>query len=138
VGGGALSTPGTGGVFVISAGGGAPRAIHPEMATAASPVWSPNGDRLLVLGRKDGAAEARAELDWWILPMGDGVPERSGAFARIDKQKLMRSAVPQIYPAPLDWRRTDGQDRILFSAVLGDAVNLWERFLSSASAPPSD
>ena len=134
VGGGALSSPGTGGVFVISAGGGAPRAIHPEMATAANPVWSPDGDRLLVLGRKDGAAEARAELDWWILPIGDGVPERSGAFARIDKQKLMRAALPQVYPTPLDWRRTEGQDRILFSAVLGEAVNLWEIPLGGGAA----
>jgi eukaryotic-like serine/threonine-protein kinase len=133
-GGGALSSPGTAGVFVIGAGGGAPRAIHQEMATAANPIWSPGGDRLLVLGRQDGAAAARAELDWWILPVGDGVPQRSGVFARIDKQKLMRPALPQVYPAPLDWRRADGQDRILFSAFLGEAVNLWEISLLGVGA----
>jgi Tol biopolymer transport system component len=126
VGGGAVSNPGTAGVFVIDAGGGTPRAVHPEMATATSPVWSPSGDSLLVLGRKDGSAPADAELDWWILPIGDGPPQRSGAFARLGKQKLMRSVLPQVYPAPLDWRRADGEDRILFSAVLGEAVNLWE------------
>ena len=125
-GGGAVSNPGTAGVFVIGAGGGAPRAIHPEMATATDPVWSPSGDSLLVLGRKDGAASALTELDWWILPIGDGAPQRSGAFARLNIQKLMHPALPQIYPAPLDWRRADGEDRVLFSASLGEAVNLWE------------
>ena len=126
VGGGALSSPGTAGVFVINAGGGAPRAIHPEMATATNPVWSPNGDSLLVLGRKDGAAPADAELDWWILPVGEGPPQRSGAFGRLDTQKLLRPSLQQIFPAPLDWRRADGEDRVLFSAVFGEAVNLWE------------
>jgi Tol biopolymer transport system component len=126
VGGEAVSNPGTAGVFVISAGGGAPRAVHPEMATATNPIWSPNGDRLLVLGRKDGAAPARNELDWWILPIGDAAPQRTGTFARLDKQKLMRPALPQVYPAPLDWRQAAGEDRILFSAFLGEAVNLWE------------
>jgi Tol biopolymer transport system component len=126
VGGTALSSPGTAGIFVIGAGGGEPRAIHPEMATATNPVWSPNGDRLLVLGRKDGAAPAGSELDWWILPIGGGPPQRSGAFARLDKQKLMRTALPQVFHAPLEWRRADGQDRILFTAFLGEAVNLWE------------
>jgi hypothetical protein len=111
---------------VIGAGGGAPRAIHPEMATATNPIWSPTGDRLLVLGRKDGAAPADGELDWWILPIGDGAPQRSGAFARLDKQKLMRPALPQVFHAPLEWRSVDGQDRILFSAFLGEALNLWE------------
>jgi Tol biopolymer transport system component len=126
VGGGALSSPGTAGVFVIGAGGGAPRAIHPEMATAVNPIWAPTGDRLLVLGRKDGAAPADGELDWWILPVGDGAPLRSGAFPRLDKQKLMRPALPQVFHAPLEWRRTDGEDRILFSAFVGEALNLWE------------
>ena len=114
VGGGAVSSPGTAGVFVISAGGGVPRAIHPEMATATNPVWSPDGDRLLVLGRKDGAAPARAELDWWILPIGDGAPERSGAFARIDKQKLMRAGVAAGLPraARLAANRRPGSDSL--------------------------
>ena len=126
VGGEENSNPGTTGVFVINAGGGVPRAIHPEMATATNPVWSPDGDRLLVLGRKDAAPSGGPQLDWWILPVGDGAPQRSEVFARLGKQKLMRPAPPQVFPAPLDWRRAGGEDRILFSAFLGEAVNLWE------------
>src|SRR5258708_5900367 len=58
VGGEALSNPGSAGVFIISARGGVPRAIHAEMATATHPVWAPGSDRLLVVGRAGGEAPA--------------------------------------------------------------------------------
>ena len=125
VGGEAVSNPGSAGVFIVNSGGGVPRAIHPEMATATNPVWSPRADRLLVLGRRDGKAPARGELDWWILPIEGGSPKRSGAYARMDAQKLMQVPFSQVYPAALDWRE-EGGDRILFSAFLGEAANLWE------------
>ncbi len=125
VGGEAVSNPGSAGVFIVSAGGGAPRAVHPEMATATNPVWSPRADRLLVLGRQDAKAPARAELDWWILPIDRGSPQRTGAYARLDRQKLTQVPFSQVYPAPLDWR-DDGGDRVLFSAFRGEAANLWE------------
>ena len=124
-GGEAVSNPGSAGVFIVSSGGGVPRAIHPEMATATNPVWSPRSDGLLVLGRKDGKAPARAELDWWLLPIGAGTPQRTGAYARLDAQKLMQTAFPQGFPIPLDWRE-EGGDRILFNALSGEAANLWE------------
>jgi WD40 repeat protein len=78
-----------------------------------------------VLGRKNGNAPARAEIDWWILPIDGGVPKRTGAYARMAAQNLMHPQFPQVYPAGLDWRE-DGGDRILFSAFLGEAANLWE------------
>lgn len=124
-GGEAVSNPGSAGVFIVSSGGGVPRAIHPEMATATNPVWAPRSDWLLVLGRKDGKAPARAELDWWILPIEGGTPQRTGAYARLDAQKLMQTPFPQGFPIPLDWRE-EGGDRILFNALSGEAANLWE------------
>jgi Tol biopolymer transport system component len=125
VGGAEVSNPGTTGVFIVSARGGVPRPIHPDMATATNPVWSPASDRLLVLGRKDANAAPRAELDWWILPIDGGAPVRSGAYTRLDAQNLTRPRFPQVYPAALDWREAGG-DRILFSAFSGEAANLWE------------
>ena len=125
VGGEAVSNPGSAGVFIVNSGGGVPRAIHPEMATATNPAWSSRSDRLLVLGRKDGTAPARAELDWWILPIEGGTAQRTGTFARLDAQKLMRTQFPQVFPTALDWRE-EGGDRILFNALSGDAANLWE------------
>jgi Tol biopolymer transport system component len=123
VGGEAVSNPGSAEVFIVSSGGGVPRAIHPEMATATHPVWSPTSDRLLVLGRQDGKAPARQQLDWWILPIEGGAPQRSGIYARLDAQNLMKTKFPQVFPIPLDWR---AGNRILFNALSGEAANLWE------------
>jgi eukaryotic-like serine/threonine-protein kinase len=134
VGGSAVSNPGTTGVFIVSSGGGVPRAIHAEMATATNPVWSPVSDRLLVLGRKDPRAPARSELDWWILPVDGGSPERTGAYARLRAQNLEELQFRQIHPAPLEWRDAGG-DRILFSASSGEAANLWELPLKGTEAP---
>ena len=133
VGGALSSNPGTAGVFIVSPAGGVPRAIHPEMAIATNPVWSPTSDRLLVLGRKDRNAAALAEMDWWILPIDGGGVVRSGAYARMNAQNLLRSQFPQVFPAPLDWREPG--DRILFSAFSGEAANLWEIPLTG-KAPP--
>ncbi len=127
VGGAATSNPGSAGVYIISARGGVPRAIHPEMATATSPVWSPGSDRLLVLGRQDGKRPAGEQLDWWILPIEGGTPQRTGVFARLRAQKLLQAQFPHDFPIPWDWRQGDG-DQILFdaSSVWGQTDNLWE------------
>jgi Tol biopolymer transport system component/predicted Ser/Thr protein kinase len=132
VGGEAVSNPGSAGVFIVNSGGGVPRTVHPEMATATNPVWSPRSDRLLVLGRKDGHAPARDELDWWLLPIDGGAPARTGVFARLDRQDLILPQFPQFFPAAMDWRA--GGDAVLFSAYLGEAANLWQISLSGGAA----
>lgn len=134
VGGSATSNPGSAGVYIISARGGAPRAIHPEMATATSPMWSPGSDRLLVLGRQDGKRPAGEQLDWWILPIEGGAPQRTGVFARLRAQKLLQVRFPYTFPIPWDWHE-EGGDRILFdaSSVWGQTDNLWEIGLEDKS-----
>jgi Tol biopolymer transport system component len=134
VGGEVLSNPGSAGIFIVNSGGGVPRAVHPEMATATNPVWSSGSDRLLVLGRKDGNAPARKEIDWWILPVDGGTPKRTGTYARIESQKLLEQRFPMGFPAPMDWRE-EGGDRVLFSAYLGSAANLWEISLQGSGPP---
>src|ERR1017187_5741809 len=132
MGGEALSNPGSAGVFIISTRGGVPRPIHAEMATATHPVWAPGSDRVLVLGRQDGKAPAREQLDWWILPIEGGAPQRSGVFARLQAQDLIETKFPQTFPIPLDWREEGVGDRILFNALSGEADNLWEIRLQGA------
>ncbi len=132
VGGAATSNPGSAGVFIISARGGVPRAIHPEMATATNPVWSPGSDRLLVLGRQDGKRPAGEQLDWWILPIEGGTPQRTGVFARLRAQNLLQAQFPHDFPIPWYWRK-EGGDQILFdaSSTWGQTDNLWEIGLTS-------
>ena len=124
VGGDAVSNPGSAAVFIVNSGGGVPRAIHPEMATATNPVWSPRSDRLVVLGRKDGNAPARAELDWWILPIDGGSPRRTGVCpfgcAEADPDAVSAS-VPRRSGLARRRRRPDSLQRLP-----GRGANLWE------------
>ena len=118
-------------VFLVEAGGGQPRPVHPEMAAAMYPAWSPRGDALIVLGRKEGAQ--LATLDWWILPVdkGKGSPQATGALRQLRTQGLLRTQLGLgVLPTVFDW--TGGSaDRILFAATFGDSANLWEFELSA-------
>ncbi len=109
-------------VFVVEADGGQPRPVHPEMAWAIHPVWSPKGDEVLVLGLRDRGDRE----DWWALPIDQGTPRKTGAIAQLRAQGMrINASRAGIDPIPLDWIQ-DGGDRVLFAAPLGDAANLWE------------
>ena len=118
-------------LFLVEAGGGQPRPVHPEMAAAMYPAWSPRGDALIVLGRQGGAN--LATLDWWILPLDKdkGSPKAVGALRQLRAQGLLRTQLGLgVLPTVFDW--TGGEaDRILFAAALGDSANLWEFQLST-------
>jgi Tol biopolymer transport system component len=114
-------------VFVVESGGGQPRPVHPEMAWAMYPVWSPRNDELLVLGEKNPGESA----DWWVLPIEQGRPKKTGAFPQLVAQGLRRTqAGSGLDLAPLDWI-DDGRSRVLVTAPLGDAASLWEIYLSA-------
>ncbi|SPF46165.1 Serine/threonine protein kinase [Candidatus Sulfopaludibacter sp. SbA4] len=118
--------PGSASVFVVDAGGGQPRQIAAEMAAALYPVWSPKGDRLLVLAQHS----ARADRDWWIIPFEKGSAHKTGALPQIESQGLRRAAWEESIP-PLEWR-ADGSGGVVFAASSesadgeGDAGNLWQ------------
>src|SRR5260370_10404569 len=113
-------TPGSSGVFIVEAGGGQPRAIHPEMGFAFYPSWSPKSDRLLVRGWKGSIKD----YDFWILPVDTGDAKRTDAVSKLSLQGL--GAVKQGLDAP-EW--IDG--RALFAAPLADSANLWEMDLTA-------
>jgi Tol biopolymer transport system component len=109
---------------VIEAGGGQPRPVHPEFAWAQGPVWSPDGNELLVYGHKD--AGASDSWDWWVLPVEGGPARPTGVFPELEKQRLLTVQVgSNIEGVPLDWI-DDGGNRLLFASLVGDSANLWE------------
>jgi Tol biopolymer transport system component len=119
-------------VFVVEAGGGPPRQIGTGMAAAMYPVWSPKGDALLVLGRRDAGAPVSTSLDWWVLPLEAGPARATGALSQLESQGLKNVAwQPRI--VPVEWRE-DGGNRVLFAALLGDASNLFEIGLGSGGS----
>lgn len=66
--------------------GGAPVDFRPEFTVAGwtlggGAVWSPDGSRLLFRGWKPGV---RDSSDWWVVPVGEGEPVRTGAARNLD------------------------------------------------------
>jgi len=114
--------PGTARVYVIPSGGGQARQIGADLAAALYPVWSPEGDEVLVLGRGPSGG-----ADWWTIPVQAGAARQTGAFAVLAAQRLVYTAwLTDILP--LEWRASG---RVVFAAGSGDAGNLWEIPLTS-------
>jgi Tol biopolymer transport system component len=128
--------PGSASVFAVEAGGGQARPLSAGMAVATTPIWSPKGDELLVLGRKDRTGKTEDSLDWWILPLSGGAPRRTGVFARLSAAKLVYFFGAFSFQ-PLEWlsnaelKGRGSGSRVLFGAVLGESGNLWEVGLAS-------
>ena len=123
--------PGSSHVFIVDANGGQPRAIHPEMAVAEFPIWSPRGDALLVLGWTSSAADSE---DFWMLPIGAGGVIRTGAVPRFKANGWRTFQIGlRVEPAALDWIDTGG-DRLLSATIDGDSANLWETRLDKKGA----
>jgi Tol biopolymer transport system component/predicted Ser/Thr protein kinase len=116
-------------VFIVDANGGTPRQIHPEMAVAEYPVWSPRSDSLLVQGFKD----TRDSSDFWVLPIDSGAAKATEAEP-LFKQKGWSSQQTgmRVEPAPVDWI-DDGGDRFISPRLFGDSANLWETGLGRDS-----
>ena len=113
--------PGTARVYVVPSGGGQARQIGSDLAAALYPVWSPEGDEVLVLGRAGGSGPSGG-ADWWTVPLRAGAARKTGAFAALAAQRLVFTAwLTDILP--LEWR---ANGRVVFAAGSGDAGNLWE------------
>ena len=123
-------------VFVVPATGGQPTRIAPAFAVARSPVWAPSGEALLFFGSKESARRGpTAEVDWWWAPLDGSPPVATGAYAVMKAEGLSGSAENNtITPAgdalPVRWTR----DGVIFSARLGDSVNLWRIQIDRTSA----
>ena len=105
------------GVFWIDSQGGEPHHIGPSHTSF--PVWSPDSRRLLVMRIRPDPS-----IDWWLLDMETGSATKTGAFAVFTGQGLAMQLNTR--PHPSLWR----EDRVLFSARLGDSVNIWEATLA--------
>ena len=116
-------------IYVIAVAGAQPRKIIVGEPTR-SPVWSPDGQRLLVAGRED----------WWIAPL-DGGPAINTGAASILRSAALRTPDDLVSPVlvPEEWRN-DGGGEVTFSAVSGDSRNLWRIAVNSetglAARPP--
>jgi serine/threonine protein kinase len=112
-------------IYVVAANGGEPRQIRPEFAFAGWPIWSPDGKHLLFAGATPAHVSSQhgpdQTHDWWVMPLDGGAPVNLGAYAAFRSQRLAPFPIYLFVPAL--WTVNN---RILFSARLGDSTNLWQ------------
>ena len=111
-------------IYVVAATGGPPTQLRPEFVAASSPVWSPDGKRILFWGHRDRSGSSEEQSDWWISPLAGGEAIKTGILAELRRHGLSGSTIPDLWVAG---------DRVLFSDRLGDTTNIWEIPLSAGS-----
>ena len=109
--------------FVIPSGGGAPRQLRPDFASATYPVWSPDSKRLLFLGQPDARRNDPDSLEWWVASLDGGPLSNTGACT------LFRGAgvLPYTQMAlPGDWKGNN----VFFSIPATEGANVWRAGLA--------
>jgi Tol biopolymer transport system component len=118
--------PPAGKVYIVPSTGGTPRQLGADFSSAAYPMWSPDGSRLLFEGARDISGKLDRDADWWTVSIHDNVVSRTGAFEILSRQHLQ-----------LPNRRRGAawiQDRLIFAAISGDSTSLWELPLRGKAA----
>jgi eukaryotic-like serine/threonine-protein kinase len=108
-------------LFVVATTGGAATRIAERLAIAAFPLWSPDGRSLLFYGGSSPDA-----IDWWWVPVAGGTPVATGAYRVIQQAGLSPTSGNDAEIVPAAWTKAG----VLFSARLGDSVNLWRLQIS--------
>ena len=107
----------------VSVDGGPPTGIETGSLGFRQHVWSPDGKFILVLGWPGRAA------DWWLVPVEGGTTVKTDALTIFRRHgldfRLLTTHSPMVWSA----ERND----VLFSASLGDSVNVWRTTLSTST-----
>ena len=118
-------TEGDSKIFLVDVQGGASLRLHEEFASAAYPVWSPDGYAILFFGRMDPDRSRGETPDWWVAPLKPGPAIQTGACAAMRRYGLLEEGGCAI---PGDW--TTG-DWVIFSRPTGDAAHLYRAKLTT-------
>jgi eukaryotic-like serine/threonine-protein kinase len=123
------AVPGSGTVWVLSLNGGPSKQIGASNFTAArSPIWSPDGGRLLVVGYASTRVYDNAGIDWWIVSPDTGDAIQTGVHNAMVRAKIWGPvSAGSAPPGPECW---SAGNSIVFSEPSGDAGNLWQLGIS--------
>ncbi len=109
-------------LYVVAVAGGSPKKLETNVAWAASPVWSPDGEHILFLGTDEETLVSPETFDWWVTPVDGDETKRTGARERFSQATISPNR-------GTNGRRkvwVDSPDRIIFSARSGDAINIYQ------------
>jgi Tol biopolymer transport system component/DNA-binding winged helix-turn-helix (wHTH) protein len=133
------TVPGNGTVWVVPSKGGTPVRVGTRLTTARRPIWSPDGRRLLVIGYASDKLWEASSLDWWTISTNGDVNTKTEIRDALLKAGLENPGYDTYSPGnpgntinlppPACWL-AEG-NRIIFSALTGDARNLWSTQIST-------
>lgn len=95
-----MATEGGSQIYIVDAAGGPSRRLQEQFSLAMAPVFSPDGQSVLFLGRLDPDQSRGEPLEWWVAPTRPGPVRNTGACAALRRQQLLdeRQCV-----VPSDW-----------------------------------
>jgi len=101
------------GSWLVSAGGGEPRALRPELVSR-HPIWAGN-DFLILTGHKEGS-----QPDWWVTP-------KDGSWAKtLGVYPVLRQNIEDIAAGWSTWTPSYFENgTVVFSARTRVGANLW-------------
>jgi eukaryotic-like serine/threonine-protein kinase len=120
------SVPGSSKPFTVDFAGGAPRAFETGLLWAQHPVWSPDGNLLILWGM--GEESGKRMEDWWTVPASGGKAKRVGVRDSV-------GSMSRYFQMVLDWYDSDDGTEVLFAPNLGDNSNLWRMSLKMNGQP---
>ena len=115
--GGWLAVRGLGNVrrtYVIEANGGTARQVATDLASSGDAAWSPDGDSLLVHGRR-ARSDGDTTPQWWIVPLNGGPARPTGAYEAFAAAGL-EVINTDLQPYPAQWTR----EGVVFAATTRD------------------
>jgi Tol biopolymer transport system component len=120
-------------LYVVSPDGGAAQRLVPGFRSARTPVWSPDGQSLLFLGRSDTTSPPEASVDWWWVKLDGSVPRKVGLLT--DPALRLAEAHPSAW-TPDGVLYSDGQDlwAVPISQTSGEMLGAPRRLTVSAGA----